>query len=187
MNLADLPLLRPRLAARPALRPASPFVAQARATTPLGPVTLVATARGLAGLWFDDQKHHPGGFDLPTDARHPHVGQAIDELTAYWSDGNAAFRVPLDPQGSAFQQAVWRALQAIGAGSTLSYGALAASIGRPEASRAVGAAVGRNPVSVVLPCHRVLGGQGRLTGYAGGLERKTWLLAHEGVAPGARR
>lgn len=157
------------------------LLAQARADTPLGPVTLAATAQGLAGLWFDGQKHHPGPIDAPVDARQRWIAQALAELASYWDEPARAFEVPLDPQGSAFQRGVWQALRGIGPGQTASYGALAAGLGRASAVRAVAAAVGRNPLSIVVPCHRVLGKDGALTGYAGGLERKAALLAREGV------
>lgn len=160
---------------------ASSLAAQARADTPLGPVTVAATARGLAGIWFDGQKHHPGPIDAPIDASQRWIAQALAELAAYWRDGRTAFTVPLDPSGSDFQRKVWTALRRIEAGRTLSYGALAASLGRQSAVRAVAAAVGRNPLSVIVPCHRVLGADGSLTGYAGGVERKAALLQLEGA------
>lgn len=163
----------------------SPYVAQARIATPLGPLTAVATARGLAGLWFDGQRHHPGPIDAPVDAANPHLAQAARELAAYWRDAGTRFALALDPQGTPFQRAVWLALGTIGSGEVDRYGALAARLGRPGAARAVGAAVGRNPISIVVPCHRVLGQDGSLTGYAGGLERKQALLRHEAGATGA--
>lgn len=160
--------------------PACSFAAQARADTPLGPITLAATERGLAGLWFDDQKHHPGAIEAPVDAGQRWIVQALDELAGYWCDGSALFTIALDPQGTPFQQSVWEALRGIPAGRTLSYGGLAQQLGRASAVRAVGAAIGRNPVAVIVPCHRVLGTSGSLTGYAGGLERKAALLRLEG-------
>lgn len=160
---------------------ASSLAAQARADTPLGPVTVAATAHGLAGIWFDGQKHHPGPLDAPIDASQRWIAQALAELAAYWRDGRTAFTVSLDPSGSDFQRTVWTALRRIEAGRTLSYGALAASLGRQSAVRAVAAAVGRNPLSVIVPCHRVLGADGSLTGYAGGVERKAALLQLEGA------
>ena len=160
--------------------PTRSFAAQARADTPLGPITLAATERGLAGLWFDDQKHHPGAIEAPVDARQRWIVQALDELAGYWRDGSALFTIALDPQGTPFQQSVWEALRGIPAGRTLSYGGLAQQLGRASAVRAVGAAIGRNPVAVIVPCHRVLGTSGSLTGYAGGLERKAALLRLEG-------
>ena len=159
------------------------ITAQVRAQTPLGPVTIAATDQGLAGLWFDEQKHHPGALAATSDASQRWIAQTLAELEAYWRNSDAPFTVPLDPQGSDFQRAVWQALRRIAAGRTLSYGALAEQLGRASAVRAVAAAVGRNPVSVIVPCHRVLGVHGALTGYAGGVERKAALLRLEGALP----
>ena len=160
------------------------LVAQARIDSPLGPLTAVATTRGVAGLWFDGQRHHPGALALPLDPMQPHLAQLRDELQQYWSGQlREPFRVALDPHGTAFQKAVWRELLRIGCGRLSSYGELAAAVGRPAAARAVGAAVGRNPISIVIPCHRVLGRNGSLTGYAGGLARKQALLALERQPP----
>ncbi|MBA3598079.1 MAG: methylated-DNA--[protein]-cysteine S-methyltransferase [Methylibium sp.] len=158
-------------------------VAQARTDSPLGGILLAATEHGLAGLWFDGQKHHPGPLSAPTDAAQRWIAQSLNELDAYWhrGSGTGGFSVPLDAQGSAFQRDVWRALGKIGCGCTLSYGALAGQVGRASAVRAVAAAVGRNPLSVIVPCHRVIGAGGALTGYAGGLDRKRALLRLEGV------
>lgn len=160
----------------------SPLVAQATLDSPLGPLLLAATARGLAGAWFTDQAHHPGVLDAPVDADNLFIRQAAQQLSAYWQDGVASrFTVPMDPQGTAFQRAVWQALLKIPTGRCSSYAALAAQIDKPAAMRAVGAAVGRNPLSVIIPCHRVLGSDGSLTGYAGGLARKLNLLRREGA------
>jgi methylated-DNA-[protein]-cysteine S-methyltransferase len=153
--------------------------------SPLGPLLLAASEHGLAGLWFDDQQHHPG---TPQTARwrsqpdHPILHQAAGQLNAYFGGDTGALRLPLDlSAGTAFQQAVWRALLTIPAGATASYSEIAQACGCPRAVRAVGAAIGRNPVGIVVPCHRVLGAGGQLTGYAGGLPRKSALLALEGV------
>jgi methylated-DNA-[protein]-cysteine S-methyltransferase len=157
------------------------LVAQARFDSPLGPVTLAATPQGLAGLWFDGQAHHPGHLDAPVNAQQPFIAQAKLELDAYWQGGpKQRFRVRLDAQGTPFQQAVWSALLAIRPGHTSTYAAVAAAAGSPRAVRAAGAAIGRNPLSIIVPCHRVLGRDGSLTGYAGGLERKRALLRLEG-------
>jgi methylated-DNA-[protein]-cysteine S-methyltransferase len=156
------------------------LTAQARMATPLGMVTLAATDDGLAGLWFDDQKHHPGPLNAPVNAGHPHIAQAMDELGRYFAGkGTHAFTTPLAPRGTPFQREVWRALLRIAPGHTRSYGELALSLQIPGAARAVGAAVGRNPISILVPCHRVLGSDGSLTGYAGGLPRKQALLGLE--------
>jgi methylated-DNA-[protein]-cysteine S-methyltransferase len=153
-------------------------------------MTLVATTTGLAGAWFDEQKHHPGPITLPSQPQHPVLQKACQQLTAYFA-GNASagfvFTLPLDPQGTAFQRQVWQALLQIPAGSLQSYGHIAQQLGHPSAARAVGAAVGRNPISIVVPCHRVVGGSGALTGYAGGIERKQALLLREGANPQTMR
>jgi methylated-DNA-[protein]-cysteine S-methyltransferase len=162
--------------------------AQARIPTPLGPMTAAATARGLAGLWFDGQKHHPGPLAAPVDADDPFIAEARRELAAWFASARArrrGFRVALDPQGTAFQQEVWQLLRGIGCGELARYGELARRLGRPLAARAVGAAVGRNPISLIVPCHRVLGQDGSLTGYAGGLPRKRALLELENALAGA--
>jgi len=156
-----------------------------RVDSPLGGVTLAATDDGLAGLWFDQQRHLPDMSGWQTDAiedAHPVLRAAAAQLQAYFAGTRAHFDLPLDlSHGTAFQQAVWQALRAIPTGATTSYGALSQCVGNPSAVRAVGAAVGRNPISVIVPCHRVVGADGSLTGYAGGLERKTALLALEGA------
>jgi methylated-DNA-[protein]-cysteine S-methyltransferase len=163
------------------------LIAQAHVDSPLGPILLAATARGLAGLWFDGQAHHPGRLQAPLQDEQPFIAQAREELAMYWRHGpRRAFSVPLDASGTPFQQAVWRALRRIPAGQTRSYAQLAQQAGSPHALRAVGAAVGRNPLSIIVPCHRVIGSSGALTGYAGGLARKRSLLELEGALPAAR-
>jgi methylated-DNA-[protein]-cysteine S-methyltransferase len=159
------------------------LAAQCRIATPLGPLTLAATAQGLAGAWFDGQAHHPGPLAAPVDPTQRWLREAAGQLQAYFAGGLRRFTLPLDAAGTPFQQAVWQALCTIPAGATRDYGAIAAALGRPQAARAVGAAVGRNPVSIVVPCHRVLGRDGSLTGYSGGLDRKRALLALEGALP----
>ena len=154
---------------------------QCRIDTPLGPLTLAATSRGLAAALFDAQKHHPGDLPLPNDPQHPHLAQAAAEFAAYFDNAQTAFTVPLDPQGSDFQQAVWKLLLTIAPGRLSTYGQIARQLGRADGARAVGSAVGRNPISIIVPCHRVVGRDGALTGYAAGLPRKQALLQHEGV------
>ena len=157
------------------------LVAQATIESPLGPLLLAATPRGLAGAWFTDQAHHPGPLSAPELPGNDFIAQARRELGSSWQDAaGTRFTVELDPQGTAFQRAVWDALLAIPAGTTGTYAGLARSLGQATALRAVGAAVGRNPLSIIVPCHRVLGSDGSLTGYAGGLHRKRDLLAREG-------
>ncbi|MEP6723331.1 MAG: methylated-DNA--[protein]-cysteine S-methyltransferase [Variovorax sp.] len=157
-------------------------IRSAHIDSPLGGITLAATDDGLAGLWFDAQRHAPDMTGWQVDADHPVLREAAQQVRDYFAGTRAAFDLPLDlSHGTAFQQAVWQALCAIAPGGTTSYGALSAGIGKPAAVRAVGAAVGRNPISVIVPCHRVLGADGGLTGYAGGLERKSALLTLEGA------
>ncbi len=148
----------------------------------LGGVRLAATDLGLAGLWFDAQRHWPDMTGWVSDDRQPVLREAAAQLQAYLAGERLTFDLPLDlSHGTAFQLSVWQALLAIPRGRTTSYGAVSAELGRPTAVRAVGAAVGRNPLSVIVPCHRVLGAAGDLTGYAGGLDRKRALLALEGA------
>ncbi|MBL8324841.1 MAG: methylated-DNA--[protein]-cysteine S-methyltransferase [Rubrivivax sp.] len=152
-------------------------------------MTAAATPQGLAGLWFDDQRHHPGPLRAPVDEGNPFIQQARRELSVYFArqaggarrPAFAGFTVPLDPQGTPFQKRVWQRLLHIRDGQCSHYGELARKLGSPEAARAVGAAVGRNPISIIVPCHRVLGRDGSLTGYAGGLARKSALLRLEGA------
>lgn len=158
------------------------FTACAHVASPLGQLWLVATDRGIAGIWFDDQSHHPGALSVPEDRSQAHVAQAAAWLDEYWRLTPARMRAPmpsLDPQGTAFQLNVWRALLKIAPGRTSTYGAIAEQVGAPQGARAVGAAVGRNPLGILVPCHRVIGRDGSLTGYAGGLPRKVALLKHE--------
>ena len=155
--------------------------AQATLTSPLGAILLVRTAKGLAGAWFEGQKHHPGPLTAPELPRDPLLASAAEQLRAYFSGESARFDLPLDLQGTPFQCAVWQALRGIAPGSVSSYGAIAATLGCASAVRAVGGAVGRNPVSVIVPCHRVVGRDGSMTGYAGGVRRKQALLALEGA------
>jgi methylated-DNA-[protein]-cysteine S-methyltransferase len=154
-------------------------IVAARHASPLGGILLAATPRGLAGLWFEGQRYHPP-HDWPLQPAHPVLAQAMRQLDDYFAGRRTTFDLPLDLQGGTpFQQSVWRALLAIPCGGRTTYGALSRGLGQPQAMRAVGAAVGRNPLSIVVPCHRVLGADGSLTGYAGGLERKTALLELE--------
>ncbi len=158
--------------------------------SPLGLLTLAANPNGLCGVWFENQKHFPDTHSWTVDQRHPLLLQAEEILAQFfqqnWQAGCSAHmalkKLPLDLSGgTTFQQAVWQALMRIPMGQTCSYGELAAAIGRPGAFRAVGTAIGRNPISILIPCHRVLGTLGQLTGYAGGVWRKQALLRLEDV------
>jgi methylated-DNA-[protein]-cysteine S-methyltransferase len=158
-----------------------PSITSCHFDSPLGPMLLAATERGLAGAWFVGQRHWPmATAGWPSAPQHPLLQQAAAQLQGYFAGDRQTFDLPMDfASGTPFQQAVWHALLRIAPGQTSSYGALSRSILRPAAVRAVGAAVGRNPISIVVPCHRVLGASGALTGYAGGLERKAALLQLE--------
>ena len=146
--------------------------------SPVGPLTLVEEDGALAGLYMHEQKHLPGAdrFGARDDAVLPAVRE---QLTAYFAGELRDFDVPLALVGTPFQREVWDALRRVPYGSTRTYGELAADIGRPTAVRAVGAANGRNPACIVVPCHRVVGSTGQLTGYAGGVDKKARLLALE--------
>lgn len=175
------PARKPVLAQhQPVRTEASETLVRCRFDSPLGPMTLAATDHGLAGVWFDGQKHMPDTRAWPVQEEHAVLRQACQQLAQYFAGQRHRFDVPLDMRrGTLFQQAVWRGLLDIPSGATLSYGALSQRIGRAAAVRAVGAAVGRNPWSILVPCHRVVGANGALTGYAGGLERKAALLERE--------
>jgi len=157
-------------------------VAYVRVQTPLGVFVVAARDAALKGGWFEGQKYFPeisadtGWREEETDV----LRAARQQLATYFDDATTALDVPVAPEGTPFQQQVWHALRAVPPGETTSYAALARALGRPDAFHPVGAAVGRNPISLFVPCHRALGSDGSLTGYAGGLERKRWLLAHEG-------
>lgn len=169
-----------------------PNIVQMRILTPLGAARLAASPLGLAGLWFEGQRHEPvsqlyGPAAWADAASHPVLTEAAQQLLQYLAGERGAFDLPLDLSGGTpFQQLVWRALLGIERGATTSYGALSHHLGRPLAVRAVGAAVGRNPLSVVVPCHRVVGASGSLTGYAGGLDRKAALLRLENAPIGTQ-
>lgn len=150
--------------------------------SPLGCVTLAATERGLSGVWFEHQRHAPDMTGWQRDDMNATLLVAKTQLGEYFSGKRNEFDMPLDlSHGTSFQQAVWNALLTIPRGTTTSYGDLSRRCGNAAALRAVGGAVGRNPLSVVVPCHRVVGRDGSLTGYAGGLERKVSLLKLEGA------
>lgn len=151
--------------------------------SPVGELKLVASARGLAAiLWEDDDPARVRLGPLVEDAGHPVLVEAERQLGEYFAGTRQSFDVPLDFHGTDFQKSVWAALLAIPYGETRSYAEIARAVGRPTAFRAVGAANGRNPISIIAPCHRVVGTNGALTGFAGGLEAKALLLGIEGRA-----
>jgi methylated-DNA-[protein]-cysteine S-methyltransferase len=162
-----------------------PNMVYAECTSAQGNLYLAATQRGLAGMWFIDQRHLP---DVSSWQRSEGASQlqilkdTKQQLEAYFAGTLQEFDLPLDlSAGTPFQQSVWQALLKIPFGKTTSYGALSSSIGKPLAVRAVGTAIGRNPIGISVPCHRVVGADGSLTGYAGGLHRKEAFLALEGA------
>ncbi len=160
-----------------------PLVARGLIDTPLGEMTALATAQGLAALLFGSDKHHSGPFDsIPRDDNNAHVQTARQWLQAYWRGEDPPWQaVTLDLHGSLFQRAVWKVLLEISQGRTWTYGQVAQRVGQGAVPRATGTAIGRNPVAVLVPCHRVIGANGSLTGYAGGLPLKERLLQHEGA------
>lgn len=148
--------------------------------SPVGTLTLVASDKGLAAiLWENDDPDRVRLSTLIEDDSHPLLVETEAQLSDYFAGRRGSFTLPLAFEGTGFQRAVWAALLTIPFGETRSYGEVARQIGRPGASRAVGAANGRNPISIVAPCHRVIGANGKLTGFAGGLEAKAWLLEME--------
>ncbi|MBU0588943.1 MAG: methylated-DNA--[protein]-cysteine S-methyltransferase [Gammaproteobacteria bacterium] len=165
-------------------------IVQTAFDSPLGRIMLAGSDEGLAGLWFvQGQRHMPDTSGWPAAPAHPLLLRAEHALQRYFAGEQVCFDLPLDLRsGTPFQQSVWQALLQIPRGSSTSYGLLSQRIGRPSAVRAVGAAVGHNPLGIIVPCHRVLGADGSLTGYAGGLDRKVALLQLEGTAfkPDAR-
>jgi methylated-DNA-[protein]-cysteine S-methyltransferase len=149
--------------------------------TPHGTMLIAATEKGLAGVYFKGQKYFPKKPGWQRDARHPVLRQARRELMEYFAGKRKRFDVALDPQGTPFQRSVWKSIAKVDFGRTITYGELAQRAGHPGSARAAGAATGRNPLSVIVPCHRIMGSDGSLTGYAGGLNRKRALLALEGA------
>lgn len=156
--------------------------------SPVGELTLVAGQNGLvAVLWENDKPERVRIGAVVEDARHPVLVETVRQLGEYFDGRRRAFDLALDFVGTPFQQQVWAALLAIPYGETRSYGQLAETLGRPSAARAVGAANGRNPISIITPCHRLIGANGDLTGFAGGLDNKRFLLTLEAARAASRR
>ncbi len=148
--------------------------------SPVGELTIVASDTGLrAVLWPVEKDGRVTFAEDVQPGNHPVIDATKEQLDDYFAGDRTEFLLPLDPVGTEFQQSVWNALLTIPHGETSSYGELAAELGKPSASRAVGSATGRNPISIVVPCHRLVASSGKLTGFAGGLEAKQWLLNHE--------
>jgi methylated-DNA-[protein]-cysteine S-methyltransferase len=155
--------------------------ARARLQVPFGELTVVASDKGVRYITFENDAHPKSyqNMSVMDDASHPVVARTVAQLHEYIKGTRRTFDVPLDLVGTEFQVQAWSALAKVPYGTTASYAQQAASIGRPKATRAIGAANGRNPVVVVLPCHRIVGADGSLTGFGGGLPVKKWLLDHE--------
>ena len=150
--------------------------------TPLGTLVLVASGDALVEIRLpSSETAKERGRDAGAPSQHPVLARAREQLAEYFAGVRRTFDLPLDPQGTPFQRAVWDTLLSIPYGATRSYAQIAGAIGRPSATRAVGAANGRNPLPIVVPCHRVIGANGSLTGFGGGLDQKEWLLRHEGA------
>lgn len=152
--------------------------------SPHGRMLLIAAEEALTGVYFEGQKYHPA-IDprWQPDARHPVLQQASRELDEYFAGRRRQFDTPLAPAGTPFQRAVWSAIATVPYGETITYAELARRAGYPGSARAAGAATGRNPITIFIPCHRILDSRGALNGYAGGLERKRALLVLEGAWP----
>jgi len=152
--------------------------------SPVGGMLLAASEAGITGVYFIRQKHFPGRQGWTRNPDHRHLRRAKAQLEEYFAGRRKAFELALDPHGTDYQKAIWRAIATVGFGRTISYGELARKAGYPGAARAAGAATGRNPIGIIVPCHRIVGADGSLTGYAGGLAKKRALLALEGVLTG---
>jgi methylated-DNA-[protein]-cysteine S-methyltransferase len=148
--------------------------------SPQGEILLAATGAGLSGVYFSGQKYFPEREpEWRRDGQNALLRQAKQELAEYFAGVRRDFEVALDPSGTPFQRAIWKAISGVAYGETISYGELARRAGAAGRARAAGAATGRNPIGIIVPCHRIVGANGSLTGYAGGLERKRALLALE--------
>ncbi|MFJ7166938.1 methylated-DNA--[protein]-cysteine S-methyltransferase [Streptomyces globosus] len=149
--------------------------------SPYGPLTLVASDGVLCGLYMVGQRHRPAeeAFGARVSAEEEPFPEVVRQLAAYFAGDLTRFDLPLRMEGTPFQRSVWDQLVQIPYGQTWSYGELAARLGKPNASRAVGLANGKNPIGIIVPCHRVIGASGGMTGYGGGLDRKVRLLRHE--------
>jgi methylated-DNA-[protein]-cysteine S-methyltransferase len=154
----------------------------ARVDTPIGKLTVMAAETGIRRILWDGEAPPEGAVEGGSDI----LDAAVTQIREYFAGARTTFDLPLDLGGTPFQQKVWLELGSIPFGTTISYGEQAQRVGRPQAARAVGAANGRNPVPIVLPCHRVIGSGGALTGFGGGLDTKRTLLRHEAEVLGAR-
>jgi methylated-DNA-[protein]-cysteine S-methyltransferase len=158
------------------------MLAHKQTASPVGRLTLVASESGLVAiLWENDRPNRVRLEETALDERHPLLLETERQLNEYFASARKDFSIPLDMRGTPFQKHVWEALLGIPFGETRTYGQLAKQLGNPNSTRAVGAANGRNPISIIVPCHRVIGSSGKLTGFAGGLDAKATLLDLESV------
>jgi methylated-DNA-[protein]-cysteine S-methyltransferase len=148
-------------------------------TSPIGDIVIVATQDVLAGCYFVGQRYFPNASNWQQKLDHPILQQTKKQLSAYFSKQHQQFDLPVSPSGTAFQKTVWQALCNVPYGKTASYQDIANAIGKPTATRAVGTAIGKNPISILIPCHRIIGTDRKLHGYAGGLDKKEFLLQLE--------
>lgn len=154
-------------------------VIQTSISSPIDSIIIQATDKGVSYVGFYPPTQHPQiSIEQVTNK---HIIECAKQLAQYFNKQRESFSLSLDTQGTAFQQSVWQALMMVPFGQTQSYSDIANALNNPKAVRAVGAANGKNPISIIVPCHRIIGASGKLTGYAGGLERKEWLLKHEGI------
>ena len=147
--------------------------------SPLGKMFITESNEKITGIYFEGQKHFPKAINEWNLSLTTQIKKAISQLQEYFNGERREFQLPLKPEGTAFQYQVWEQIAKVQHGETIQYGEIAKNIGKPNSSRAVGSATGKNPISVIIPCHRVLGKSGKMTGYAGGLNRKEALLQLE--------
>jgi len=152
---------------------------------PIGRLIVATDGDAIAGVWMANASPRDDNWSAQRGS-DPILAEARGQLAAYFEGALRRFTLPLAPNGTDFQRRVWRALEAIPYGATISYAELARRVGNTTAVRAVGAANGRNPIPIIVPCHRVIGSDGSLTGFGGGLDRKRWLLQHEGALSGGQ-
>jgi methylated-DNA-[protein]-cysteine S-methyltransferase len=155
-----------------------------RLQTPIGELTLTASGTALTGVYFPTSRHGPPSVAKPgwvEDGEGLILGRARQQLAEYFAGKRTTFDLPLAAEGTEFERSVWDALRTIPYGATTSYGEIARRLGDARNARAVGTANGKNPIPIIVPCHRVIGANGDLTGFGGGIDRKRWLLEHEGA------
>ena len=155
-----------------------PAMSWAQLDSPIGCLTIICDGEGIREIRF---ANNSAALLAECESNSEYLNPALEQLSAYFEGRLTTFDLPLSLHGSRFQQAVWAQLQTVAHGTTASYGEVAAALGKSKAARAVGMANNKNPIPIIIPCHRIIGSKGALTGYAGGLDSKRWLLRHEGV------